>query len=372
MKVLWVRGNESIGFNRPSTWFNLGVRGSGKSSLLECVGEQYLAKGHTILDLFGSRDGEGLAWLRSPYARDKKILLLRGEYVDVEAPCDVKTVKQLRLRDFEAYDILISASPLYRNIDDEFINAAAITDKLYRRLSWKRLIYGLVREASNLYYSRLKVSDNQIFAKSQMIYMLREARHCGVALGLDSVRYYAIDIDVRSISDFMILKSQGIDGLTSDLHWLYSIFHPHIIRNMPPQYFIILSRKGAIGIGHFAEVPWHKRERENILRATGIKVEYGEPVKAAEYRGTYKTVGDEEHSEMIRLYIEEGLGSDKIGARLGRSSRTPLLHIKSHNGAVERSGFCPKCRRVKSPYESVRTQRLKDRSSSDLIGGSDG
>lgn len=66
------------------------------------------------------------------------------------------------------------------------------------------------REAAILYYSRLKVDDNQIFAKSQMVYMIREARHIGLSLGLDSVRFYAIDIDIRTLSDYMILKSQGI------------------------------------------------------------------------------------------------------------------------------------------------------------------
>jgi hypothetical protein len=66
-----------------------------------------------------------------------------------------------------------------------------------------------------------------------MAYLVREARHCGLALGLDSTRYYSIDIDIRNLSDFIILKSQGMTGLTSDLDWRYSIFEPHIIRNMP-------------------------------------------------------------------------------------------------------------------------------------------
>jgi len=352
LRVIWVRGRERISFNRPHTFFDLGVRGSGKSSLLESIAEQYLMKGHTILDLFGSRDGEGLAWLRSSWAKDRKILLLHGECVDVEAPCDTRKVQQLTLKDFEEYDILISASPLYLNIDDEFINAAHITDKIYRRLSWKRLIFGLVREASNLYYSRLKVSDNQIFAKSQMIYVLREARHVGLALGLDSIRFYAIDIDIRSISDFTILKSQGIDGLSKDLDWLYSIFHPHRIRNMPPQNFIILSRRGSIGLGEFAEIPWHKQERENILRSVGVKVEYGEPIEQGDYRGKFKTVGDKEHAQIIHLYTGEDLSLDRIARKLGRSSRTPHKHINKHNSSVERSGFCPSCRRVKGQHEA--------------------
>ncbi len=71
MKIFWIRGNETIRFNRPHTFFVKGVRGAGKSAFLEHVAACYLNEGHTLLDLFGSRDGEGLAWLRSPYAKEK-------------------------------------------------------------------------------------------------------------------------------------------------------------------------------------------------------------------------------------------------------------------------------------------------------------
>ncbi len=52
-------------------------------------------------------------------------------------------------------------------------------------------------------------------------------------------------------------------------------------------------------------------------------MEYGEPVEKGEYRGTHMTVGDKEHAEIIRLYVEEGLGMNKIAEQIGRSSRTP-------------------------------------------------
>lgn len=352
MRVLWVRGNDAIHFNRPHTWFSLGLRGTGKSSLLEHIAEQYLNEGHVIFDLFGSRDGESLAWLRSSYAKDRKILLLKGENVDVEASFPVKAVESVRLDDFENNDIIVSSSPLYLNMDQEFLYAAKLTDLLYKRLYYKRLVYLIVREAANFYYSRLKVSDSQTFAKSQMIYLIREARHVGLALGLDSIRWYAIDIDIRNLADYLILKAQGVQGLASDLQWLYSYFNPTTIRNMPPQYFIIISKTGALGLGEFPYPEWHKKEKENILSNVGIKVEYGEPLYEGKYKGTFRTVGDKEHAEMIRLYVEEGLGFNKIAAILGRSSRTPLVQIQKHNKAVEKSGFCPTCRRVGSKYES--------------------
>ena len=351
MKILWVRGKAKIQYDRPHTFFVLGVRGSGKSSLLEHVGEGYLNAGHSILDLFGSRDGEALAWLRSPYAKDKKILLVRGENVDVKCSFPVKPVESVTLKDFEKYDIIISASPLYSSIDTEFYYAAKLTDLLYKRLHYKRLVYMIVREAANLYYSRLKVSDDQLFAKAKMTYMIREGRHVGLALGLDTLRFYGVDIDIRSLSDFTMVKAQGITGLTKDLKFLYSFFDPREVRKIKPQHFIVVAGIGALGLGEFPYPAWHKEEGENILDAVGIKVEHGEPIETGEYRGTFKTVGDKEHSEFVRLYIEEGLSVDRIAERLKRSSRTPHKHIKQHNKAVGRSGFCPACRRVKSKYE---------------------
>lgn len=350
MKIKWLRGNETLKFTRPYTWFCLGTRGSGKSSFLEDVASHYLEKGVGVLDLFGSRDSEGLAWCRSQYAKDKKILLLHGDNVDVEASFPVKHVEKLRLRDFEEFDIIISASAFYLNVGQEFYHAARITDQLYRRTHFKKLVYMICREAANLYYSRLKVDENQIFAKSTMIYFLREARHMGVALGLDSVRFFSVDIDVRSLADYMILKSQGVQGLTRDLKFLYSFVNPHLVRKLKPDEFLILTRTGSIGYGIFPEVPWHKKEREDILKAVGIKVEYGEELKEAEFKGTFKTVGDKEHVEIVRLYVEENLGYDKIGKRLNRSARTPKVHVDKHNQAVKRSGFCPLCKRARSPY----------------------
>jgi len=89
-------------------------------------------------------------------------------------------------------------------------------------------------------------------------------------------------------ASFLVLKAQGVQGLAKDLGWLYSYFNPSVIRSMKPQYFFIVTREGALGLGSFPFHDWY--ERENILKAVGIKVEYGEMLKEAEFRGTFKTV----------------------------------------------------------------------------------
>lgn len=110
---------------------------------------------------------------------------------------------------------------------------------------WLRLIYMIVREVANLYFSHSKIVANQTLAKSEMVYLIREARHAGVALGLDALRFTAIDIDIRSISDYLIL-AQGLQGLSRDLYWLYSIFKPHMIQNMPKKNLDHISDHGRL------------------------------------------------------------------------------------------------------------------------------
>jgi hypothetical protein len=112
-------------------------------------------------------------------------------------------------------------------------------------------------------------------------------------------------------------------------------------------------------LGEFKEIPWHKQERENILKAVGVSVEYGEPIERGEYRGTHTTVGDPEHAEIIKLYVDEGLSMNKIAEKLGRSSKVPHDHIHQHNASVEGAGFCPACRRVMSKFDKTLARRLK-------------
>lgn len=92
------------------------------------------------------------------------------------------------------------------------------------------------------------------------------------------------------------------------------------------------------------------QEKENIMASVGVKVERGEMLKEAVSKGTFKTVGDKEHAQIITLYAAENLSCVKIAERLERSSRTIMMHVKQHNSAVERSGFCPACKRAGSEY----------------------
>ncbi len=47
----------------------------------------------------------------------------------------------------------------------------------------------------------------------------------------------------------------------------------------------------------------------------------------------------------------------RIAEKLDRSTASVQSHIKQHNRAVDRSGFCPLCRRVKGELEDQLAKR---------------
>lgn len=128
---------------------------------------------------------------------------------------------------------------------------------------------------------------------------------------------------------------------------------------MKPWQFALVCRKGSIGAGFFPYHQWHKREKENIVKAVGLKIEYGVELEQPRDMGTFKSIGDKEHLEIISLYADEGKGYNKIAEELGRSSRTPYTQVHKHNDAVNSSGFCVICRRAGGTHENEIVSRRK-------------
>jgi len=352
----WGRWNgDKIEFNHALTYLSYGVRGSGKSTLLEHIGQEFLSQNLPVLDLFGSKDGEGLAFLRSPYVteQDKKVLLLHGDNSSVASSHDSKPISQYSLGDLDRYDMIISSSPLYSSIDVEYREINKAIDEVYRRRSWTRPVYIVIREAANLLYSRLKVSKDQNMAKAGFVYFIREARHCGFSLGIDTQKLTSIDLDVRITIDYLFIKSLGIYGLPSDLKWLYATYDPRRLQNMPPEYFLLVTSRGSHGIGTFPYHKWHKEPGEDILKAVGIEVDHGDEL--VESKPSYQ-VGDLQHLEICELRLE-GYTYEEIGEHQGTSKGTPWKHIRAHNEEVERLGACQRCKRAKSP---ICTQTITD------------
>jgi hypothetical protein len=200
------------------------------------------------------------------------------------------------------------------------------------------------------------VNKDQLAAKAEAVYLIRESRHMGSALGLDSLKYTSIDIDMRMLTDFQIIKSLGRFGLPDDLKWLYSFVRPEFIRKMGKGEFVIITNSGAIGIGVFSPLSWHKQEGEHILRAVGVKVEYGEVPVTSQDRRTYTTISNDEHVEIMALYLDSKQSMAKIEKQKSRSRSTIKNQIDEHNEAITRSGFCPKCQRVRGNHTKDSTR----------------
>jgi len=313
-----------------------------------------------------SRDGEGLAWCRCPEVDgvgrangDKKLALVHSPNVTLDSCFDEIPINRLNHTHLRKYDVLVTASPLHKDLNDEYGNVNIVTDLLYERgvKGWKKLVVGIVREASNLYYSRLRVSNNQTQAKAYMIYLIREARHMGLALELDTLKYTSIDIDIRVLVDNTIFKGQGYLGLPDDLKFIYRYFNPDWIRNMSPSDFVILTKEGNLGVGWFPEVEWHKQEKENILHETGIKVIEHEGMVESQPQGAGDSVSDQEHVAIIeatapaKIRNKRGVSIDKASMRemarkTGRAFQTISDHQLYHDTDVAKFGYCPRCRRA--------------------------
>lgn len=357
IRVVWIRGrgkkSAKLEFERPNTFLGLGLKDSGKSSLLEVIGTKY----PRIIDIFGSRDNEGLAWLRCPFFSKNEILLVTGDSVELKARWDVLKMRNFTLAEMEKYRVIISVCAFYSDMDEEFRSLNELIYKnLYRRTYWKELYYLLIREASNFLYSRVKITRNQTIAKNDFIYLLRESRHVGCANGCDTIRWTSLDKEVRDVADFTFVKRVGNIGLPRDLRYVYRYIEPMSMMDCHQSVFVVISNRGHIGLGNFEYPSWHKKEQENLLQTFRIVPEYGEiPDYGDDARNT---VNDFEHADIIIKRIDgvNVAGSWKkgtirrIGDTVGRSTHTVHTHIKEHNQKVRRFTFCDRCRRIKSPY----------------------
>lgn len=340
-------------FTKPLAFAVVGGTGAGKSALVELMASKY----KKVVDIYGSRDNEGLAWLRSPGY--KKVLLLKGASAIVDCNCaDVMNASDLKLEDIEAHDATISVSAFYSKLEEEWYCLTKIMEKLWHRTHWTEPWCLAIREASSLIYSRLSVGETQNMAKNYLIYVIREMRHCGFAVALDTIRWMGVDVDFRTIADYTFLKAQGIDGLPHNLRFLYRYFRPSGIMRMPVYDFVVVSRKGPIGFG-MADLPaWHKQESENLLREFDIDIKYGELPHVTDGKMGTK-VSDYEHVRIIKSRLTmkgktgEAIGMEELGKKLDRSSATVFKQIARHNNMVHGVGECDKCARVRSDCAKV-------------------
>lgn len=357
----WIRGaglpSATINFKKPLTHINLGPKESGKSCLLEACAIRYLENDGKVIDLFGSRDNEGLGWCRFKPVSSNEILFVHGDSCDLSGKWDAVKVRELHLKDLHDYRVVTSVSAFYGNLNEEFEGLnRLIYQVLYRRTHWRRIWNLTVREGSNFVYSRIMVVKNQTLAKSDFIYLLREARHMGYAVTVDTLKWTSIDLDIRHVSDYTWIKRVGIYGLPHDLRFLYRYINPYSLMDPRIDAFLVLSSRGPIGVGRFDEPYWHKKEHENLIKDLGINIEYRE---IPDYGNPARnTVNDFEHANLIAIYIRKG-SMNKTAKQMRRSPATIQDHVHEHDDNVRKIGYCPKCQRIDAEHKTTIASLVK-------------
>jgi len=322
---------------RPTCWAVCGRIGKGKSSLVELIGSKY----PKVIDLFGARDNESLSWCRSD--RAGSILFLKGVGVQIDSSWPSENTLDVTIEQMQKYDAVVSCPSFYSTVKEEFYDIGMFMEKFYKRLHYdvKDVWCVVVREAANLLSSRLCIGETQTEAKAMMVYMLRQMRHHGVALALDSIRWKAVDIDIRDLAAYTFMKGQGIKGLPDDLKFLYNWFDPFGVMRMGKEKFILMSEDGPIGHGTATMPYWHKQEGEDLLRLFDIEVKYPDSLPQAD--SGQRHVNPYEHAKIVQVRYEKHLSYGKLGTEFSRSTKTIKDALDRHNRLIESMGQCTVC-----------------------------
>jgi len=239
---------------------------------MEAIASKYLDKGATVFDIFSARDGESLAWCRSPY---QDILLLCGDSVSLDTKYQWTKISDFTLAEGESHQLVVTTPQLYGSDYEQFAALSRLTDMLKMRAVWNKIDVLLVREASRLLRSRIisgKVK-NQQEAEYDFIELHNESYHTGVAALIDSLRPMSIAPDVREVANYLMIKRIGRMRIPREMLYLYRFFKVGYLRNMPPGEFAMVTDSDNVAGGWFDKIPWHVKRGENLLLNLGIKVE---------------------------------------------------------------------------------------------------
>lgn len=354
-----LRGNENyIRFGRPNTYLCVGMRGTGKSSLLEAIACRYTK----VIDLFGSKDAEALAWCK-PNSPFKDVLFIVGQNMQIISRFPTVEAQKITMADFEAHQVIVTTRGFYNTSYEYYQSLQHITGILWdKRTYWNEPWCVVIREAANLLYSRLQIVKDSNMAKSDFIQMLREARHSGLAVAVDTLRWTSLDKEIRDVSDYMFFKRLGAIGLPKDLFFIYRYIQPNAMMRMKPQTFVMLTTQGNLSYGRFEYPVWHKEEKENILQVLGLEIKsLGKPIEQGQ------TVGVLEHSEIITAYKELN-SQGKTAAKMNRSKSTICEQLKLHNANIAEVGYCLECHASKNPLETTKLTKRGASGLNDQIG----
>jgi hypothetical protein len=388
--IEWRRFQQYISFRKEATvTLCLGMRGSGKSVLLEVIGLHHLLYGK-VFDLFGARDAESLCWCKPEFAKvwltmhgertvcpecrkeivdyepdnpvtvcsycklefnrfEPRILLLTGNDVEVASKFSSMPIQDVKLSDFKSRDVIVTCYQFFSDDEGFFDGIYAITELLWKkRIGQTEIWYMLIREGAKLVHSRLGSKDSNE-AKAELVRLMGEARHASLSVGIDTLMFTAIDKQVRNLIDFIFIKRQGILLLPEGLGWLYGrdYYNFFSFMNMPDRAFVLSTSRGAVGHGVAGYPSWHKKVKENIFELCGIEYRHKEKENADNNDKRTFGVTNFDHADIIESY-QQTKSMATAAKQVVRSPKTVMDHINIHNRSVEKFGECKLCHNANS------------------------
>lgn len=281
-----------------------GIRGGGKSALLENLAANW----PKVIGLYGSLDDEILALLRA-YKYLKKFergLILGPKTTSVTSSWNYEYYGDLSFADFQKYDVIVMPQKIHTTPKSFSLGCEHVSNFLLKRPSVTDYWFLIVYEAANIMWARQSLKNAKLDqAKAYLVWLLRQLRHVGVSIGMDSQYLLALDKEVRGISDYTFFKNLGQFSLPPEMEWIYGYSPPNGIRALYPNEFVATDKFGGVYSGWFKLPPWHKTPKENIYEMLGIKYEFGDPELAA--FDTNENNGREDiatHTEIIRAFME--------------------------------------------------------------------
>lgn len=363
-----LRLRENVTGNARTT-FDVGDKDSGKSAHLEVFGEEHLEAGNKLIDLHGSVDMETLGWLRSDWVSGRRVCIVHGPTVKLsfqKTDWETLDVNKMRFEDYSRFDMIISNPKFF--MDNDGTKDFTSIGRFLRRLLIHRendhpIIYCIIREASEVIYSRIKADERQDEVKAQMLSALGQARHIGVSLGLDTQRAVNVDKAFRDLADYTFYKRPRGENLPEEKKFAYRYVDLEPMLVMPRDRFIVVDTRG-VGEGVNYMPKWHKREGDVLMPQLGISMEFLEAPEEGRERGDFKTIGDKDHAQMMVLYMD-GDGQkgpysmNMIADEWHISSATPKYQMDKHNDAVRQRGECGRCARASGKYAKAYVGRGK-------------
>ena len=320
------RFSGKIIFNEASIYTVGGIRGGGKSSLLEALGDHYAH----VIDVYGSRDDECLAWLRAGQydAKYDKCLIVGPPTTSLKSSWDYLSYDELTIGDVANHNVVVMPQKIFPSLNSFFKGTQHLVDLLWSRPYVTDLWYLLIREAANILYSRIYLKRAKIDqARAYLILLMREMRHMGISMGMDSQYLIALDREVRLASDYTFLKNMGSYVLPHDASWLYRYITPGGLRTLEKDEFVGIDKWGAVFLGKNGLPPWHKTPKEDLYSVLGIKYEYGT-----------SEILDEEEGEDEDMILHKEIISAWLAARTiagaakstGHDRNTVRKHVERH------------------------------------------